>query len=185
MLPWAVMVLQTWLELKEVWQHFWGEMLTQNWWMCTALHTGLSWLSETFWRKVKSMISWWLCSLDCSIFTPSIIRTRKVCRGALRQYGMDFFLRKINGTRWLAHLSRGIKSLLRTYLAYEAHLSTLSHSNPKAEGYLKMLLSKDLVCFTLFLQVSSSVFGVWKCNLLSSCQFWGEFFFYLVVIWIW
>ena len=68
---------------------------------------------------------------------------------------------KVTGTRWLAHLSKRIKSLLWTYLAYEAHLSTLSHSNPKAEGYLKMLLSNDLVCFILFLQVNSIK---WRSN---------------------
>ena len=60
---------------------------------------------------------------------------------------------KVTGTRWLPHLYRGIKNLLRTFNAFEAHLSTISHQNPKAEGIYKILTSKDLMCFTLFTQV--------------------------------
>jgi hypothetical protein len=60
---------------------------------------------------------------------------------------------KVTGTRWLAHLSRGIQALLRTFTAFEAHLSTLSHDNSKAEGLLKIMLQKDLMCFVLFLKV--------------------------------
>ncbi|KAL5007366.1 hypothetical protein ScPMuIL_003785 [Solemya velum] len=59
---------------------------------------------------------------------------------------------KVTGTRWLGHLSRGIIALLRTFRAYEAHLCTLSHTNPKAEGLVKMMLDKHLVCFVLFLK---------------------------------
>ena len=60
---------------------------------------------------------------------------------------------KVTGTRWLPHLSRGVTALTRTFRAYEAHLSSPSHSNPKAEGLVKIMLSKDLGCFVLFLQV--------------------------------
>ena len=60
---------------------------------------------------------------------------------------------KVTGTRWLPHLSRSIKGTLRAFKAYDVHLSNLSHSNAKAEGLLKMLLRKDLICFILFLQV--------------------------------
>ena len=61
---------------------------------------------------------------------------------------------KVTGTRWLPHLSRGLESLLRNFNAYDAHLSTLSHANPKAEGLVKIMISKDVVAFVLFLQVS-------------------------------
>lgn len=60
---------------------------------------------------------------------------------------------KVTGTRWLAHLSRGITCLLRTFRAYEAHLCSLSHTNPKAEGLVKIMLSKEVMCFILFLKV--------------------------------
>ena len=76
---------------------------------------------------------------------------------------------KVTGTRWLPHLSRGIKGLLRTFKAYESHLSTISHTNAKAEGIAKILISKDLVCFALFMQVMinnvSLLLGsiVWIC----------------------
>lgn len=93
-------------------------------------------------------------------FYTKYYKNKKGLQRSIEALGDGLLPPKVTGTRWLAHLGRGVKSLLRTYLAYEAHLSTLSHSNPKAEGYLKMVLSKDLVCFTLFLQVSSSVFGV-------------------------
>ncbi|XP_060083578.1 zinc finger protein 862-like [Ylistrum balloti] len=58
---------------------------------------------------------------------------------------------KVTGTRWLPHLSRGIKNLLRSYKAFEAHLATISYSNPKGEGLYKIMTSKDVVCFVLFL----------------------------------
>lgn len=59
---------------------------------------------------------------------------------------------KMTGTRWLPHLSRGIESLLKLYPAYEAHLSSLSHTNSKAEGLVKVMLDKHLTCFVLFLK---------------------------------
>lgn len=57
---------------------------------------------------------------------------------------------KVTGTRWLPHLSRGIHNLLRTYKAYDAHLSTASHGNPKAEGLYKILTSQDLCVLLSF-----------------------------------
>lgn len=60
---------------------------------------------------------------------------------------------KVTGTRWLPHLTRAIDCLIRNYAAYEAHLCSLSHTNPKAEGLVKIMLSKDVVCFVLFLKV--------------------------------
>lgn len=60
---------------------------------------------------------------------------------------------KMTGTRWLPNLSRGIESLLRLFPAYEAHLSSLSHKNPKVEGLVKVMLDKNRVCFVLFLKV--------------------------------
>ncbi|MES9883985.1 MAG: hypothetical protein ABW185_24325 [Sedimenticola sp.] len=59
---------------------------------------------------------------------------------------------KVTGTRWLPHLYRAINSLLRTYLAYEAHLSTLSRK-AKAEGLAKMVVNFGLISFVLCLQV--------------------------------
>ena len=63
---------------------------------------------------------------------------------------------KMTGTRWLPHLSRGIDSLLKLYPAYEAHLSSASHTNPKAEGLVKVMLDKNLTCFVLFLKVTTN-----------------------------
>lgn len=60
---------------------------------------------------------------------------------------------KVTGTRWLPHLMNGIRSLLKGFKAYETHLSTMSHSNPKAEGLAKILLDKGLIVFCLVLQV--------------------------------
>lgn len=60
---------------------------------------------------------------------------------------------KVTGTRWLPHLSRGIAGLLRSFVAYEAHLSSCSHEKAKAEGLAKLLLSLDVVCFALVTQV--------------------------------
>ncbi|XP_046577709.1 zinc finger protein 862-like [Haliotis rubra] len=59
---------------------------------------------------------------------------------------------KVTGTRWLPHLSRGLTAFFRSYPALEAHLSTASHGNAKAEGLAKMVLDRHLVAFTLFLQ---------------------------------
>ncbi|VDI01683.1 Hypothetical predicted protein [Mytilus galloprovincialis] len=59
---------------------------------------------------------------------------------------------KVTGTRWLPHLTRAIICLIRNFPAYEAHLCSLSHTNPKAEGLVKIMLSKDVVCFVLFLK---------------------------------
>lgn len=60
---------------------------------------------------------------------------------------------KVTGTRWVGHVSGGVESLCRTYVAYNAHLCSASHSNAKAEGLAKLLLNNDLVCFLLLLQV--------------------------------
>jgi len=60
---------------------------------------------------------------------------------------------KVTGTRWLPHLSGGVRSLLRNFKAYHAHLSTMSHTNPKAEGLVKILLDKNVLAFVLFLKV--------------------------------
>lgn len=60
---------------------------------------------------------------------------------------------KVTGTRWLPHLHRGITCLVKTFTAYEAHLSTSSHQNPKAEGLFKIMVDKNVVAFMLFLQV--------------------------------
>lgn len=62
---------------------------------------------------------------------------------------------KVTGTRWLPHLTRAIICLIRNFPAYEAHLCSLSHTNPKAEGLVKIMLSKDVVCFVLFLKVKN------------------------------
>ncbi|XP_052820539.1 zinc finger protein 862-like [Mya arenaria] len=56
---------------------------------------------------------------------------------------------KVTGTRWMSHFDRGITSLTRTFQAYEAHLSSLSHTNPKAEGLYKIMVDKSLICYAL------------------------------------
>lgn len=60
----------------------------------------------------------------------------------------------VTGTRWIGHLARGLNVLIRTYEIFTSHLSTISHQNAKAEGLAKIMLSKDLVCLMLFLNVS-------------------------------
>ncbi|XP_033726657.1 zinc finger protein 862-like [Pecten maximus] len=59
---------------------------------------------------------------------------------------------KVTGTRWMAHLSRGIDAFLRTFRAYEAHLSTQSHEKAKAGGLLKIMINMNVLCFILFLK---------------------------------
>ncbi|XP_053385072.1 zinc finger protein 862-like [Mercenaria mercenaria] len=59
---------------------------------------------------------------------------------------------RVTGTRWLPHLTQGITSLLKTFKAYEMHLSTASHENPKAEGFYKMLTDRNLITFAIFLK---------------------------------
>ena len=61
---------------------------------------------------------------------------------------------KVTGTRWLPHLQRGIIALIRSFRGFEAHLCTISHTNPKAEGLVKIMLGNDIVCFSLFLKVN-------------------------------
>jgi len=63
-------------------------------------------------------------------------------------------LKKVTSTRWLPHLIDGINSLLKNFRSYEAHLSSASHTNPKAEGYYKMLVDKGLLVFAFVLKVS-------------------------------
>ena len=63
---------------------------------------------------------------------------------------------KATGTRWLPHLSRGITALLRSFTALEAHLSNESHRNPKAEGLVKIMLTKEIMGFVLLLDVRQS-----------------------------
>jgi hypothetical protein len=57
--------------------------------------------------------------------------------------------KKVTGTRWLPHLSRGIDALFKTFRAFEGQLSSNSHDNAKAEGLCKILISKDLICFAV------------------------------------
>ena len=54
---------------------------------------------------------------------------------------------KVTGTRWLPHLQRGIIALIRSFRAFEAHISTISHTNPKADGLVKMLLEIDALAY--------------------------------------
>ena len=61
---------------------------------------------------------------------------------------------KVTGTRWIGQLAKGLNVLIKTYKIFTAHLSTISHQNAKAEGIVKIMMSKDLVCFMLFLNVS-------------------------------
>ncbi|KAH3725668.1 hypothetical protein DPMN_051517 [Dreissena polymorpha] len=49
---------------------------------------------------------------------------------------------KATGTRWLPHLGKGVDSLVHNFKAYHAHLSTVSHTNPKAEGLARLLLDR-------------------------------------------
>lgn len=67
---------------------------------------------------------------------------------------------KVTGTRWLAHLDRGMTSLTRTFQAYEAHLSSLSHTNPKAEGLYKIMTEKSLVCYVLSMKVIQLYYSI-------------------------
>ena len=60
---------------------------------------------------------------------------------------------KATGTRWLPHLNLGLQSLFKSVHGHNAHLSTASHGNPKAEGLLRMMLNKELVAFMLFIKV--------------------------------
>ena len=63
---------------------------------------------------------------------------------------------KVTSTRWLPHFTRGLKSLCRNYPAYILHLSDASHTNPKAEGLVKLLLSRHIMALVLLLKVRIS-----------------------------
>ena len=60
---------------------------------------------------------------------------------------------RVGGTRWVGHVATGISALLRNFPALHAHLSSLSHNNAKAEGLCKLLTSKSVLNFLLFLKV--------------------------------
>ena len=47
--------------------------------------------------------------------------------------------------------------MLRTYRAYEVHLSTISHQNPKAEGLVKIMKDKNIIVCSMRFQKSRFV----------------------------
>ncbi|XP_052286975.1 zinc finger protein 862-like [Dreissena polymorpha] len=53
---------------------------------------------------------------------------------------------RVTGTRWMPHLFNGINCLMLTFRAFEAHLSTLCHSDPKAEGLLRINAKQKFCC---------------------------------------
>ena len=60
---------------------------------------------------------------------------------------------RVGGTRWVSHVAKGVGALLRNFVALHVHLSSLSHQNAKAEGLVKLLISKGVVNFLLYLKV--------------------------------
>lgn len=78
---------------------------------------------------------------------------KKGLKNAIKAVGKGVMPPKVTGTRWLPHLYRCIEAYLKSFRALEAHLSTISHKNPKAEGLAKMVLDKNMMAFILFIQV--------------------------------
>ena len=66
---------------------------------------------------------------------------------------MEHNVNKVTGTGWLGHVTQGLDSMAKTYLALNTHLSTSSHQNAKAEGLAKLLLNKEVVACMVFLRV--------------------------------
>ena len=61
---------------------------------------------------------------------------------------------RVGGTRWVPHILRAIDLLLKGFHVFADHLSTSSHTHPKAEGLYKMMTEKSTVAFMIWLQVS-------------------------------
>ena len=66
---------------------------------------------------------------------------------------------RVGGTKWVGHITTGLTALFGSYAGIHAHLSSLSHRNPKAEGLCKLVISKDIVNVMLFLQVCQHASG--------------------------
>ncbi|WAR13004.1 hypothetical protein MAR_027184, partial [Mya arenaria] len=59
----------------------------------------------------------------------------------------------------------------RTFQAYEAHLSKLSHSNPKVEGLYKIMMDESLVCYTLSMkEIINPLMRLSCLKLLEACK---------------
>lgn len=104
-------------------------------------------------KKVKLYDKLMTILIGLYYFYKKSYKNRQGLKMSIEAIGKGIFPTKVTGTRWLPHLYRGICALLRTYNALEAHLSTASHDNPKAEGFLKLMIDKQLMAFVLFLQV--------------------------------
>ncbi|XP_014662095.1 PREDICTED: zinc finger protein 862-like [Priapulus caudatus] len=80
---------------------------------------------------------------------------------ALKQNNDSAFLipTRIGGTRWIGHTMRALTNLISSYKYIMAHLGQLTEttervsadSKSKAHAFMKLLKSKDVVCFLLFL----------------------------------
>ena len=59
---------------------------------------------------------------------------------------------RVGGTRWLPHMDRAIKVLLKGYRAFRYQLEQSSHENPKAEGLAKLMSDINVMAFILTLR---------------------------------
>ncbi|XP_062585604.1 zinc finger protein 862-like [Saccostrea cucullata] len=58
---------------------------------------------------------------------------------------------RVSGSRWMPHMKKALQTLFKTYPAFISHLQNESHSNPKAEGLVKMLEDCTLMTYAAFL----------------------------------
>ena len=60
---------------------------------------------------------------------------------------------RVGGTRWLPHMNRALKALIKGYRAFRMQLEESSnHNNPKAEGMAKIIADKNVIVYMLTLQ---------------------------------
>ena len=145
------MGLQTWLAAKQGFQQEIGsEIINVH---CLAHRLELSFRDNVKSSKLYDRLMTLLTGLH--YFYIKQYKNKSGLLRAIEAVGNKGVLPlKVTGARWLPHMYRGISSLLRTYRAYEVHLSTISHQNPKAEGLVKIMKDKNLMAFVLFLQVT-------------------------------
>jgi len=79
---------------------------------------------------------------------------KKALKRSFKALNMSSILpKRVGGTRWLPHTCRAISAFMKGYKAIINQLETCSHTNLKAEGYAKLALDGNVICYILILKV--------------------------------